>query len=55
MAHKGVRIPFKHFADVFWPLPEGVTEPQIPTENPFSKVTAATLEKDVAEVFVSGS
>ncbi|KAI0656056.1 hypothetical protein C8Q70DRAFT_1056935 [Cubamyces menziesii] len=51
MAHKGVRIPFKHFADVFWPLPEDVTEPPILTENPFSKATAATLEQNVAEAF----
>ena len=54
MAHEGVRIPLKHFIDTFWPMPPGVTEPPLPAENPFSEVTASTLEKDVAEAFVSG-
>ncbi|KAI0324667.1 hypothetical protein GY45DRAFT_1438912 [Cubamyces sp. BRFM 1775] len=51
MAHEGVRIPLKHFIDTFWPMPPGVTEPPLPAENPFSEVTASTLEKDVAEAF----
>ncbi|KAH9895624.1 hypothetical protein C8Q73DRAFT_789434 [Cubamyces lactineus] len=51
MVHQGVRVPFKHFADVFWPLPEGLAEPPIPAGNPFFKMTDPNQEKVIASFF----